>query len=83
LCIHDLSLHRGQTGDGAARQTIWAWRALARRVPSASVMALITAAGRAMAPASPQPFMPSGLDGQGVTTGPTLKDGRSSARGMA
>ena len=27
---------------------------------------------RTMAPASPQPFMPSGLDGQGVTVSPTL-----------
>ncbi len=33
------------------------------RTPMALVMALITAGGAAMAPASPQPFMPNGLDG--------------------
>ena len=38
-------------------------------VPIASVMALMTAAGAAIAPASPQPLMPSGLDGH-------LVDGR-------
>ena len=38
--------------------------------PSASVMALMAAAGAAMAPASPQPLMPSGLDGQGVLASP-------------
>jgi hypothetical protein len=32
--------------------------------PIASVIALITAGGDPMAPASPQPFMPSGLPGQ-------------------
>ena len=32
-------------------------------LPIASVMALITAAGAAIAPASPQPLMPSGFDG--------------------
>ena len=32
-------------------------------LPIASVMALMTAAGAAMAPASPQPLMPSGFDG--------------------
>ena len=41
-----------------------AWRCAS--VPIASVMALITAAGAAMAPASPQPLMPSGLDGHFV-----------------
>ena len=45
-------------------------------------MALMTAGGAAIAPASPQPLMPSGFDGHGVTVVPTLKDGRSSARGM-
>ena len=35
-------------------------------LPIASVMALITAAGAAIAPASPQPLMPSGLPGHGV-----------------
>ena len=51
-------------------------------VPIASVMALITAAGAAIAPASPQPLMPSGLDGDLVSVMPTLNDGRSWARGM-
>jgi hypothetical protein len=32
-------------------------------VPMALVMALISATGAAMAPASPQPVMPSGFDG--------------------
>ncbi len=50
--------------------------------PSASVMALMAAAGAAMAPASPHPLMPSGLDGQGVLSIATLKAGRSLARGM-
>ncbi len=51
-------------------------------VPSASVSALMTAGGAAMAPASPQPFMPSGLEGQRVSVMPTWKEGRSSARGI-
>src|SRR5215212_9619782 len=50
--------------------------------PNASVTAFMTAAGAAIAPASPQPFTPSGLEGQGVTVMPTSKDGRSIARGM-
>ena len=50
--------------------------------PMASVMALITAAGAAIAPASPQPLMPSGLDGHFVTVMSTLKAGKFSARGM-
>src|SRR5262245_25670213 len=48
--------------------------------PMASVSALMTAGGAAMAPASPQPLMPSGLDGQRVLVMPTVKDGRSWAR---
>src|SRR5205814_3943177 len=51
-------------------------------VPIASVMALITAAGAAIAPASPQPLMPSGFDGHRVIVVSTLNAGRSSARGM-
>ena len=51
-------------------------------VPIASVMALITAAGAAIAPASPQPLMPSGLDGHLVTVMSTVNAGKSSARGM-
>ena len=38
--------------------------------------------GAAMAPASPQPLMPSGFDGHGVTVVSTVKLGRSSALGM-
>ena len=51
-------------------------------LPIASVMALITAAGAAIAPASPQPLMPSGLDGHLVTVVSTLSFGKWSARGM-
>ena len=51
-------------------------------LPIASVMALMTAAGAAMAPASPQPLMPSGFDGHFVTVTPTLNEGTSCARGM-
>src|SRR5215470_14057752 len=51
-------------------------------LPIASVIALITAAGAAIAPASPQPLMPSGLPGHLVTVVSTRKDGRLSARGM-
>jgi len=47
------------------------------------LIALITAGGEPMAPASPQPFTPSGLCVQGVTCVSTLKLGKSSARGMA
>ena len=52
------------------------------REPSAWCTAFITAAGAAIAPASPQPFAPSGLCGQGVVRVETVKDGTSSARGM-
>src|SRR5208282_3303368 len=44
-------------------------------VPIALVMALMTAAGAAMAPASPQPLMPSGLDGHLVIVVSTLSAG--------
>ena len=50
--------------------------------PIASVTAFMIAAGAAMAPASPQPFTPSGLCVQAVTVVSTVKFGRSSARGM-
>src|ERR1700704_6053766 len=52
-------------------------------LPMASVMALMTAADAPIAPASPQPLTPSGLPGHSVMVWETLKDGRSSARGMA
>jgi hypothetical protein len=51
-------------------------------VPMASVMALMTATGAAIAPASPQPLIPSGFDGDGVRVISTLSVGRSCARGM-
>ena len=51
---------------------------------SASVTAFITAAGDPIAPASPQPFTPSGLCVHGVPlTVSTWMLGRSSARGIA
>ena len=49
--------------------------------PSASVMALISAAGAPMAPASPQPFTPSGLCVQGVSRVSTWNEGTSSGGG--
>ena len=48
----------------------------------ALTMALITAGGEPMAPASPHPFTPSGLWVQAVTVVSTEKLGRSSARGI-
>src|SRR6185436_1246545 len=47
----------------------------------ASSTALITAGGTPMAPTSPTPLAPSGLWVHGVTWLPTLKKGRSAARG--
>ena len=38
--------------------------------------------GEPMAPASPQPLMPSGLLGHGVFEVDSWNDGRSAARGM-
>ena len=67
----------------AARQTFSAVAGMAMSfTPSASVSALMKAGGEPMAPASPQPFTPSGLCVQGVTVWSTVKLGRSSARGM-
>ncbi len=51
-------------------------------VPIASVMALMTATGAAIAPASPQPLMPSGFEGDFVMVMSTFSAGRSWARGM-
>src|SRR3981081_3706739 len=52
-------------------------------LPIASVMALMTAADAPIAPASPQPLTPSGLLGHSVMVWETLKEGRSSGRGIA
>ena len=46
-------------------------------------MAFISAAGAPIAPASPQPFTPSGLCVQAVTRVSTWYMGTSVARGMA
>src|SRR5262249_46740628 len=73
----------GRRAAWAACQTFSGVAGMSRcGMPSASVTALISAAGEAMAPASPQPLTPSGLCGHGVFVLPTLKLGRSSARGM-
>jgi hypothetical protein len=49
----------------AAAQTFWGVAGMVRSLlPMASVMALISAGGEPMAPASPQPLMPSGLFGR-------------------
>ena len=56
-----------------------------RRTPrsaSASMIALITAAGEATEPASPQPFTPIGLFLHGTSMVETCIDGMPSARGM-
>src|SRR5262245_66630983 len=50
--------------------------------PIALVMALITAGRAAIAPAPPQPLMPSGLPGRLVIAVPTLELGRACPRGM-
>src|SRR5262249_1413565 len=50
--------------------------------PVALVMGLIRGGGGAIAPASPQPLMPSGLPGHLVMAVSMLKLGRSCARGM-
>src|SRR4029077_14302197 len=89
-CIHRsvlLKAHSAASLCGArwqAFQTVSAVAGIATcSWPTASVRAWMTAAGAAIAPASPQPFTPKGFDGQGVTVMPTWKEGRSSARGMA
>src|SRR3546814_4288930 len=68
-------LARRQTFSGVAGMSI-------ERMPSASVMALMTAGGAAIARASPQPFTPSGLCVQGVSVRPIRNAGGSPARGM-
>jgi hypothetical protein len=72
-CVHlVVSLTRPPRGApapcGIARHTACGVAGMAMSSwPSALVTALITAGGAAIAPASPQPLMPSGLDGHGVT----------------
>src|SRR5207244_218575 len=66
-----------------ACHTAWAVAGMARSSdPIASVSALMTATGAAIAPASPQPLMPSGFDGDLVVVISTLSVGRLWARGM-
>src|SRR5262249_35596814 len=66
-----------------ACHTVWAVAGIAKSsLPIASVMALMTATGAAIAPASPQPLMPSGFDGDAVLVMSTLSTGRLWARGM-
>ncbi len=66
-----------------AAQIAWGVAGMAKSsVPIASVMALMTAAGAAIAPASPQPLMPSGFDGHFVVVVPTFSVGKFSARGI-
>ena len=61
----------------AARQTTCGVAGMATSSwPTASVRALMTAGGEAIAPASPQPLMPSGLDGQRVSIVSTLERGQ-------
>ena len=50
---------------------------------SASITALAIAAGDAIAPASPTPFTPSGLTGDGVTVRSVSNIGSMSAFGIA
>ena len=59
-----LRIERGHTLCGLAGMSM-------SLTPSASVIAFITAAGAPIAPASPQPFTPSGLCVHGVTLVPT------------
>src|ERR1700678_4822807 len=67
----------------AARQTTCGVAGIATSSwPSASVIALMTAGGQAVAPASPQPLIPSGFEGQTVSIVSILNEGRLSARGM-
>src|SRR5206468_11348776 len=67
----------------SARHTLCGVAGIAKSsLPIALVMALMTATGAAIAPASPQPLMPSGLDGEIVLVISTFSAGRSWARGM-
>ena len=50
---------------------------------NASTTALTTAGVEPMVAASPMPFAPSGLHGDGVTVWSVVNNGRSSARGSA
>src|SRR5271156_742580 len=77
------SAARFMTAFWAARQTTCGVAGMATSSwPTASVIALITAGGEAIAPASPQPFKPSGFVVQGVETVSILNEQKSAARGM-
>src|SRR5271163_5021749 len=79
----DYSAARFMTAFWAARQTTCGVAGMATSSwPTASVIALITAGGEAIAPASPQPFKPSGFVVQGVETVSILNEQKSAARGM-
>ncbi len=68
---------RGMPVFCSAAHTVAGVAGMARfSVPIASVMALMTAAGAAMAPASPQPLMPSGFDGHLVIVVSTFNVGK-------
>ena len=69
---------RRQTACGVAGMSTWR----TPRSASASMIALITAAGEATEPASPQPLTPSGLFLHGTSTVETCIAGTPSARGM-
>src|SRR5271169_4908417 len=77
------SAARFMTAFWAARQTTCGVAGMATSSwPTASVIALITAGGEAIAPASPQPFKPGGFVVQGVETVSILNEQKSAARGM-
>ncbi len=66
-----------------ARHTFSAVAGISTRTPMALVIALITAGGEPIAPASPQPFTPSELAVQAVPAEVTTsKFGTLLARGM-
>src|SRR5262249_26025474 len=70
--VHDLSFF----SMWSARHTFSGVAGISKRfTPRASVMALMTAAGAAIAPASPQPFTPIGFDGHFVIVMPIPKSG--------
>jgi hypothetical protein len=68
------------------RHTVWGEAGMGTSfTPSpdrASTMALMTAGAAPMVPASPMPFTPSGLVGEGVTVWSVTIDGTSEAAGI-